>query len=299
MVRTEPKQRLSGSNVQSQSEAAVVLLQPPVLPQGCLGPVVISEQGQQICCFLFGAFIVGKPAHEERKKQENGKQTRVMSIKFFWGNAGLPSSSIQTCCRISKCQAKATIGGEGQKRERKRGGGEEKDEKEKRKRNCLAARVAEPPKAAVVQQELEGAQHQHATSSWCLCLLWRHLRKVFSQKNRALQSVQEGLSPLQLSAKQVQDVLSAAIPAVTAVVCGTGNPRTTFLLCLGVRGLQAGLACQSLSRRVVLRLLAPLCTIPSLAWGQMLEPSSAVRLLVDLVVKPVLVLLQARLWHPA
>lgn len=98
---------------------------------------------------------------------------------------------------------------------------------------------------------------------------------------------------------QVQDVLSAAIPAVTAVVCGTGNPRTTFLLCLGVRGLQAGLACQSLSRRVVLRLLAPLCTIPSLAWGQMLEPSSAVRLLVDLVVKPVLVLLQARLWHPA
>lgn len=56
----------------------------------------------QICCFLFGAFIVGKPAHEERKKQENGKQTRVMSIKFFWGNAGLPSSSIQTCCRISK-----------------------------------------------------------------------------------------------------------------------------------------------------------------------------------------------------
>lgn len=48
MVRTEPKQRLSGSNVQSQSEAAVVLLQPPVLPQVCLGPVVISEQGQQV-----------------------------------------------------------------------------------------------------------------------------------------------------------------------------------------------------------------------------------------------------------
>lgn len=69
----------------------------------------------------------------------------------------------------------------------------------------MAARVSEPPKAAAVQQELEGAQHQHATSSWCLCLLRRHLRKVFSQKNRASQGVQEGLSPRQLSAKQMSN----------------------------------------------------------------------------------------------
>lgn len=48
MVRTEPRQRWSSSNVQSQSEAALVLLQPPVLPQVCLGPVVISERGQQV-----------------------------------------------------------------------------------------------------------------------------------------------------------------------------------------------------------------------------------------------------------